>query len=114
MASHILKNPNFELAVHTRTKSKAEGLIAQGAKWLELEDMTEHSDVLLVMLGHPHEVEEVLLANYKGLIHHMKEGSVLIDHTTNSPDLAKTIAKEAEKRGVLTLDAPVSGSDIGA
>ncbi len=44
----------------------------------------------------------------------MREGSVLVDHTTSSPGLALRIYEEALKRGVKSLDAPVSGGDIGA
>lgn len=44
----------------------------------------------------------------------MKEGAVLIDHTTSSPGLAVRIFEEAKKRRVLSIDAPVSGGDIGA
>jgi len=44
----------------------------------------------------------------------MKEGSVLIDHSTNTPSLTKAIFEEAKKRNVSLLDAPVSGGDIGA
>ncbi len=44
----------------------------------------------------------------------MKQGAVLIDHTTSSPGLAMKIFEEAKKRGVHSLDAPVSGGDIGA
>jgi len=44
----------------------------------------------------------------------MKEGSYLIDHTTSSPGLAVKIAELAKKRKVMSLDAPVSGGDIGA
>lgn len=44
----------------------------------------------------------------------MKEGSFLVDHTTSSPDLAKRIYEAGLKRKVHSLDAPVSGGDIGA
>lgn len=44
----------------------------------------------------------------------MKPGSVLIDHTTSSPSLARTIYDEGLKTGIQTIDAPVSGGDVGA
>lgn len=66
------------------------------------------------MLGYPHDVEKVVLDEKTGILSHMKEGSVLIDHTTSSPGLASRIAEEALKRKILSLDAPVSGGDIGA
>ena len=43
----------------------------------------------------------------------MKKGSYLIDHTTSTPSLAIKIAEEASKYGVNSVDAPVSGGDIG-
>lgn len=44
----------------------------------------------------------------------MKKGSLLIDHTTSSPELAQRIYKEADDKGIDSIDAPVSGGDIGA
>ena len=44
----------------------------------------------------------------------MKPGATLVDHTTSSPSLAEEIAAEAESYGVHSVDAPVSGGDIGA
>ena len=44
----------------------------------------------------------------------MKKGTLLIDHTTSSPELAERIFKEANERGIDSIDAPVSGGDIGA
>lgn len=49
-----------------------------------------------------------------GILEHMKTGSTLIDHTTSSPQLAETIAAKALERGIHSVDAPVSGGDIGA
>jgi len=44
----------------------------------------------------------------------MKQGSILVDHTTSSPDLAVRIHEELKKKGVGSIDAPVSGGDMGA
>lgn len=44
----------------------------------------------------------------------MKIGSILIDHTTNSPELAWEIYKASQDKGIYSIDAPVSGGDIGA
>ncbi len=49
-----------------------------------------------------------------GLLRHMKPGSVLIDHTTSSSGLAICIADECKRRNIDSIDAPVSGGDIGA
>lgn len=65
------------------------------------------------MLGYPHDVEEVTIGP-NGIIQHMKEGSILVDHTTSSPGLAEKIYEAGKARGVGCIDAPVSGGDIGA
>lgn len=44
----------------------------------------------------------------------MQSGTTIIDHTTSTPELAETIAEKALKQGIYSLDAPVSGGDIGA
>lgn len=66
-----------------------------------------------MMLGFPHDVEEMTLGEH-GILKHMKPGSYLIDHTTSSPGLAERIAAEAAKQGVHSIDGPVSGGDVGA
>ena len=66
------------------------------------------------MLGTPQDVETVLFDERKGILKYMKEGSILIDHTTNSSEMAEKIVFKSQKYGIYSLDAPVSGSDIGA
>jgi 3-hydroxyisobutyrate dehydrogenase len=56
----------------------------------------------------------MVLGQEEGILQHMKEGSVLVDHTTSSPKLAMKIAEEAQKRNIGSVDAPVSGGDVGA
>ena len=69
------------------------------------------------MLGYPKDVEETVFgatSPQEGVLEHMKRGSILIDHTTSSPGLAERIALEGLRRGVQSIDAPVSGGDVGA
>ena len=66
------------------------------------------------MLGYPTDVEEMTLHAETGVVKHMKKGSFIIDHTTSSPGLAEKIAAIAKTHGVGSIDAPVSGGDIGA
>lgn len=69
------------------------------------------------MLGFPSDVETMVFGSgspESGILAHMKSGAYLIDHTTSSPGLAERIAKAAKERGVFSLDAPVSGGDVGA
>ncbi len=65
------------------------------------------------MVGFPQDVRETYLG-VQGVLNHLKPGGVCIDMTTSEPSLAVEIANNARQRGVITLDAPVSGGDIGA
>ena len=113
MARHILKAA-YELHVYTRTKSSADELIAQGAIWEDsVKDISEKSDVIITMLGFPSDVEEVYLSE-KGILANASQGSLIIDMTTSTPDLALTIYEKAKAAGIEALDAPVSGGDVGA
>jgi len=113
MAGHLIKN-GYSLQVFTRTASKAEDLLKQGATWVNPKDLASSSDVIFLMLGYPHDVEKVVLDTEHGILKDMKEGSILVDHTTSTPGLAERIYQEAIVKGVHSIDAPVSGGDIGA
>jgi 3-hydroxyisobutyrate dehydrogenase len=65
------------------------------------------------MVGYPQDVEEVYLGA-DGIVVGARDGAILIDMTTSSPELAARIAGMAAARGIRALDAPVSGGDIGA
>ena len=66
------------------------------------------------MLGYPHDVEKMILDDQVGILKHMKPGATLIDCTSSSPSLAVSIAERAQDYNVLSVDAPVSGGDVGA
>ncbi|MGE7606928.1 NAD(P)-dependent oxidoreductase [Peribacillus frigoritolerans] len=113
MAAHLLK-AGFEVFVYTRTKDKASELLSQGAKWTSSpREIAQKANVIISMVGYPSDVEEIYLGE-NGLIETGKQGTYLIDMTTSTPTLAVKIAEEAKKRGMESLDAPVSGGDIGA
>lgn len=113
MAGHIL-DAGYPLHVYTRTAARAEELVAKGAVWQETPAaLAAASDVMITMVGYPHDVEQVYLGE-DGLIARAKENAYLIDMTTSSPRLARRIAEAAAARGLHALDAPVSGGDIGA
>lgn len=113
MAEHLL-NAGYDLRLFTRTRGKAEKLLKMGAQWEDSPgEAAEVSDVVFTMLGYPKEVEEVMLGE-KGVRDSLKEGGVVVDMTTSSPDLAIRIAHEMEKKNSFALDAPVSGGDVGA
>lgn len=113
MAGHLMK-AGHPVHVYTRTKEKASELLDHGAIWADSpKDIAQDCDVIITMVGYPKDVEEVYLGT-DGLIEHAKEGSYLIDMTTSSPQLAQKIANTATEKNLTTLDAPVSGGDVGA
>jgi 3-hydroxyisobutyrate dehydrogenase/2-hydroxy-3-oxopropionate reductase len=113
MAEHI-KNAGHELYVYIRTKEKCLDLLEKGAIWCnDVAECARCSDVMVTMIGFPKDVEEVYFGK-DGVIENMKEGSIMIDMTTTSPKLSQRIYEEAQKRGLHSLDAPVSGGDKGA
>ena len=113
MAGH-LATAGYPLGVYNRTRAKAQPLLDAGARWHDSPaSVAEASDVVITMLGFPTDVEQTYLGA-NGIISHAKDGALLIDMTTSSPVLARRIATEASARGLQSLDAPVSGGDIGA
>jgi 3-hydroxyisobutyrate dehydrogenase len=120
MAGHLAA-AGHPLHVFTRTRSKAEPLVARGATWHDSPaEVAAAAEIVITMLGEPVDVEEVYLGGTPrvpagaGLVDAARPGSLLIDMTTSSPTLAEKIAAAAAARGVDSLDAPVSGGDVGA
>lgn len=113
MAGHILE-AGFPLVIYNRTKHKAADLIDRGAKWADTpKELAEASDIVITIVGYPSDVEEIYLGD-KGILRYLKQGSIAIDMTTSSPILANKIFTIGKEKGISTLDAPVSGGDIGA
>lgn len=113
MCGHILAG-GYSVAVNTRTPAKADVLVARGAVYApSVEEVAKASDVLMIMVGYPADVREVLLGP-AGALAHLRPGSVVVDFTTSTPTLAKEVAAAAAANGCFALDAPVSGGDAGA
>ena len=113
MAGHLQK-AGHTLHVHNRTKEKAQTLLDAGAVWHDSAGgAAAAADIVVTMLGFPQDVETTYLGP-GGIVEKAKRGALLIDMTTSSPVLARRIAEAAAKRGLVALDAPVSGGDIGA
>jgi 3-hydroxyisobutyrate dehydrogenase len=113
MAGHLLR-AGHSVHVYNRTRQKADALVEAGAHWHDSAGAAAAAaDVVITMLGFPKDVEENYLAA-GGIVESAKPGALLIDMTTSSPLLAKRIAEAAAKRSLSSLDAPVSGGDIGA
>lgn len=113
MAGHLL-NAGFPLTVFNRTKSKADSLIQKGAEWASSpKEVALASDIVFSIVGFPADVESVMLGD-DGALKGLRKGGILCDMTTSSPELAKAIFIQAKSVGCFSLDAPVTGGDVGA
>jgi len=113
MAKHLI-NAGAKLHIYNRTKGKANELIELGATWYETpKELAPNCEVICTMVGYPSDLEEVYFGE-NGLFQSAKTGTTFIDFTTSTPTLAKKIENEAIALGMYSLDAPVSGGDLGA
>lgn len=113
MCEHLLQQ-GYPITIYTRTKAKARTLIEQGASWVDSpQAVAEQSRVILTMVGFPEDVRQVYLGD-EGVLAGAQAGTIAVDFTTTEPSLAIEIAEAARTRNILTLDAPVSGGDVGA
>jgi 3-hydroxyisobutyrate dehydrogenase len=113
MCGHLLQ-AGFSATVFNRTRAKAEPLLAGGAQWAESpRAVAEASDVVFTMVGTPADVREVVFGP-TGALAGCHPQSILVDMSTSEPSLAVEIAAAAAAKGVHSVDAPVSGGDIGA
>lgn len=113
MARNLMKN-GFEVAIYTRTKSKVEDVIAEGAQWCDtVQTCSQGRDAVITMVGYPKDVEEVYFSD-TGILNSAAAGTVVIDMTTTDPDISVRIYEKAKQKGIQAIDAPVSGGDVGA
>lgn len=109
MAGRLL-DAGVDLAVHDIRPEAAEPLIQRGANWADnAEAAVAGCDIVWTSLPGPAQVESVLLGNEAGILSAMASGAVLVDTTTNDPDVARRVSTACSERGVSMLDAPVSG-----
>ena len=117
MGSSIVKhllNAGHEVTIYTRTKSKADALISLGATWAETPaQASKDQHIIFTMVGYPKDVEEVYCGS-EGIFSSVQKGTIVVDMTTSEPTLAKKLYEQAKAINVHSLDAPVSGGDIGA
>jgi 3-hydroxyisobutyrate dehydrogenase len=113
MCGHLIK-AGYHATIYTRSKDKAADLIAAGARWVDSPmAVAQATDVIFAIVGFPKDVREVFLGE-KGILAGSKPGNIMVDMTTSEPSLAVEIYNAAKAKGVHSLDAPVSGGDIGA
>ena len=111
---HNLLNAGFELTLFSRTKSKANSLFDKGAEWADSpQQLAVRCSVIFSIVGFPDDVREVHLGD-NGTLATAQPGSIIVDMTTSRPELAIEIYAKAKEKGVHSIDAPVSGGDVGA
>ena len=113
MGANLLK-AGFPLIVWNRTASRADDLIRQGAKLAaNPREVASRVDLLVTIVSDPPALEDVLWGA-NGAMDALHRGTIYIDSSTVSPDLARRVAKACSDRGVDFLDAPVTGGNWGA
>lgn len=113
MARNLLK-AGFPLIVWNRTRAKADDLVREGAKVAASpREAAAQADVLIAIISDPPAIEEVIFGQ-TGALEGLRRGSLFIDSSTISPDLARREAAACAERGVEFLDAPVTGGTWGA
>ena len=113
MCGHLIER-GYHTTVFNRTRARAEPLLASGAQWAASpREVAEASDVVFTIVGFPADVRQVVLGP-DGALAGCKSDNILVDMTTSQPSLAIEIAAAARDRQAWSVDAPVSGGDIGA
>ena len=115
MCGHALTK-GYQATIYNRSKDKPDvkALLDQGATWADTpKAVAAQSDVVFAIVGFPKDVRDVFLGT-QGALAGSKGGTILVDMTTSEPTLAREIYDAAKAKGVYSLDAPVSGGDVGA
>ena len=113
MCQHVM-NLGYQMTVYNRTKAKADPLVDAGAAWADSpQAVAENSDVIFTIVGFPADVREVYFGE-NGILAGAKAGNIVVDMTTTEPSLALEIYQKGQAQGTSSIDAPVSGGDVGA
>lgn len=113
MAGHLLA-AGHSVIVHTRTKQKADALLARGATWAASPaEAATGADIVFICVTDTPDVEAVVLGE-RGILSSARPGLIAVDHSTISPSATRRFGEALAARGGHFLDAPVSGGDIGA
>lgn len=113
MCGHLI-DAGYSATVFNRSSEKLKSLLDKGARAASSpKEVAEQSDVVFTIVGFPHDVREVVLGP-DGVLEGARSGSFVVDMTTSEPQLAVEIAQAAQSKRVHSIDAPVSGGDIGA
>jgi 3-hydroxyisobutyrate dehydrogenase len=112
--SRNLIRAGFDVTVWNRTPARAEALAAEGAKIAKSPaELAATCDVIFICVSDTPDVSQVVLGE-GGVIEGIQAGSLVVDHSTISPQVTKEIADALRGKGAGMLDAPVSGGSEGA
>jgi len=113
MALNLMKH-GHQMAVYARRAASMQPLVAAGARTCASpREVAEHADVIFTMVTTSRDVEAVVLGA-DGVAAGAREGAIVVDMETISPDVARRVAARLAEQGVDMLDAPVSGGPGGA
>ena len=115
MAGHLKQKGGHEVTVYNRTAAKAAEWVAKfgGQKADTPAEAARNADFVFTCVGNDDDLRSVTLGD-TGVLAGMKPGSVLIDNTTASAEVARELEAAAKEKGVGFVDAPVSGGQAGA
>ena len=114
IARNILK-AGFSVVVHNRSRGAVDELVAEGAIAVNSpREVAEQVDVVFTNLPDSPDVEKVALDKENGIIAGARPGTIMVDNSSIKPASARLIAAKLKEKGIFSLDAPVSGGDIGA
>jgi 3-hydroxyisobutyrate dehydrogenase len=115
MAGHLKTKGGHEVTVYNRTAAKAEKWAGQhgGKSAPTPKQAALGQDFIMACVGNDHDLHEVMLGK-DGVFEGVAKGSIVVDHTTASAEIARELHAEAKKRGFDFIDAPVSGGQAGA
>lgn len=113
MAANLIK-AGHRLTVNDVNRQAAANLLEARARWADTPaEAARDNEITFTSLPGPREVEAVALGD-GGILASCREGAIYADLSTSSPTLARRIHQEGAGRGIIVLDAPVSGGVYGA
>ncbi|MBD2749798.1 NAD(P)-dependent oxidoreductase [Microvirga sp. BT688] len=114
MARH-LKDKGHEVTVYNRTSAKADKWVSEngGRAAKTPREAAEGQEIVFACVGNDDDLRQVTLGA-DGAFHGMGRGTIFVDHTTASTEVARELYAAAQEKGFAFIDAPVSGGQAGA
>ncbi len=114
MAGHLQKN-GYNVTVYNRTNTKAEKWVEEykGSMANTPGDASQNSEIVFMCVGRDEDIIEVMESE-SGILSKVSEGSIIVDHTTASAEIARNYYQKLKDKKLSFLDAPVSGGQAGA